>query len=169
MTFLDTNIWIELLAVGNPGTDSERRQAQESDKLFRALLSQEEKILTCREQLLEVINAIVKVKMREVSKRRKENASLGIGKLKEFRELKEFDEAQELCRTVVEDISHFATLIDIGNYDLDYIKTIIDRLKLADINDCIYYDYCRKNGIDLYSFDADLKKLGIHEKLHILS
>ncbi|MGM9917623.1 PIN domain-containing protein [Anaerotignum sp.] len=168
MIFLDTNIWIELFCARVPVTENEKRQAMESGRLLLSIIENEEQIVTCKEQLLEIINAIEKVKKREINKKRKEESLSGIGSLKEFRKCDEFDEVQELCDTIIEDIAHFATIKDLGDYSHRYIKSIVGRLKLADINDCIYYDYCLQHNIDLYSFDADLKNLGEHEKLHII-
>ena len=40
------------------------------------------------------------------------------------------------------------------------MSSIIQRLDLADINDCLYFDYCTKENVDFYIFDSDLKNLG---------
>ena len=168
MIFLDTNIWIELVVARTPVTEHEKNKAKKSGELLQAIWQKGEVVVTCKEQLLEIINAVEKVKKREVSKKRKESNLEGIGDLKSFRKCEEFVEVQELCKTAVNDILHFAELKEVGNYNHEYLKSIVERLKIADINDCIYYDFCLKNDMDLYSFDSDLKNLGEHEKLHII-
>lgn len=68
-----------------------------------------------------------------------------------------------LCETVIHDVHHFATLQNIGNYE---IEPLIQRLDLADINDCLYYDYCLKEHIEFYTFDSDLEKIDRNKKVH---
>ena len=46
------------------------------------------------------------------------------------------------------------------------MSSIIQRLDLADINDCLYFDYCTKENVDFYIFDSDLKNLGNNRQLH---
>ena len=64
---------------------------------------------------------------------------------------------------VIDDVSHFAEISHIGIYN---IEDIIQRLDLADINDCLYYDYCMKEKIDFYTFDWELGQLGMNNYLH---
>ena len=68
MIFLDTCIWIELLGVHSPQESHEIRQAQAASNLLETVLEESEQIITCREQLLEIINAIQKVTMRTVNR-----------------------------------------------------------------------------------------------------
>lgn len=163
MIFLDTCVWIELLGVRTPVKPHEIRQATAASKLLNELLGQEETIVTCKEQLIELITAIEKVTMRSASRIRKDNNLPGINNLKEFRILEEFQGTKELCETVLDDLRHFAVVNDIGEYNID---SILQRLDLADINDCLYYDYCTREEIDFYTFDADLSVLGNCSILH---
>lgn len=165
MIFLDTCIWIELLSVRTPESAHEKRQTKVATNLLADILKEGKTIITCREQICELISAIEKVKMKTISRQRKANNMSGIGNLKEFRKLEEFDCVKELCEAVVEDIKHFADVKNIEYYNFDLI---LQRLKLADIHDCIYFDYCIENEIDFYTFDEDLRNLGTSEKLHIL-
>ncbi len=48
--------------------------------------------------------------------------------------------------------------LTIDEYSID-IKQIIEFLEKLDVNDCIYYEYCKKNEIDLYTFDSDSANL----------
>lgn len=157
MISLDTCVWIELLGVRTPVKPHEIRQAAAASKLLNELLRQEEAIITCKEQLIELITAIEKVTMRSVSRIRKDNNLPGINNLKQFRGLEEFQGTKELCETVLEDLQHFAVVNDIGEYNID---AILQRLDLADINDCLYYDYCTREEIEFYTFDVDLSVLG---------
>lgn len=65
----------------------------------------------------------------------------------------------------MEDIKHLAAIKIVGDWNLE---SILARLHVADVNDCIYYDYCMNNQIDLYTFDNDLESLGNNEFLHIM-
>lgn len=168
MTFLDTNIWVELFATCSPETAYEQWRAKESSSLLRSLLDNGERIITFDLQLLELIVAIEKVKSREVNKSRKKLGLSGIGNLKEFRNTEEFKEVQVLCANVLEDMMCFAQKVHITDITWDYISDLVSRLNQADLNDCIYYDYCIENDIEIYSFDHDLQRLGESPKLHIL-
>ena len=74
-----------------------------------------------------------------------------------------FAEHIRTVETIVNDVTHFAEIHNIGNYDM---SSIIQRLDLADINDCLYFDYCTKENVDFYTFDSDLKNLGNNRQLH---
>ncbi len=165
MIFLDTCVWMELMGVRTPTQPHERRQAIEATRLFQKILKSDEIIVTCNEQLLELITAIQKVTMKTVNRERKEKNDPGVGNLKEFRTLSEFQKTKILCETVINDVKHFAEVENIGDYDL---HDLIGRLDLADINDCLYYDYCVKKDIDFYTFDKDIKELGNSEKIHLI-
>ncbi len=163
MIFLDTCIWIELLGVRTPTKPHEIRQAIAASELLNCILEQNEMVVTCKEQLVELISAIEKVTMRTVNQNRKSKNMQGIGSLKEFRAQEEFKETKELCGSVLDDLRYFAVINDLGEYDIDFI---LERLELADINDCLYYDYCVRERVDFYTFDVDLKKLGNDNILH---
>lgn len=112
---------------------------------------------------MELISAIEKVTMRTVNRTRKQNQKSGISTLKEFRMLHEFRETKELCRAVIDDVQHFTVIKDIGEYN---VASILHRLELADINDCLYYDYCVGENIGIYTFDSDMARLGDSKMLH---
>ena len=163
MIFLDTCIWIELLSVRSPESAHEISQAQAASNLLEKILDTSEQIITCKEQLLEIINAIQKVTMRTVNRERKQRGLSGVSNLKQFRQLDEFNATKELCEAVIEDVMHFALMNEIGDYD---VEAILRRLEVADINDCLYYDYCVMNNVKIYTFDSDLHKLGRNENLY---
>lgn len=164
MVFLDTCIWIELCGVKSPVTNNEQRQAQIASSLLQRLMNDNEKIVTCDEQLLEIISAVEKIKMKEYNRYAKAIGQNGCGNIKEFRTTSSFSSAKSLCTTVIEDVKHFADTQNI-NYS---VEDILDKIDLADINDCIYYDYCKNNEIEFYSFDADIDKLGQSGIVHVL-
>lgn len=165
MIFLDTCVWIELVAAKSPVTTTETRQAMLASKLLNSIKKDNKKIVTCREQILEIISAVQKYKMREYNRLCKEKAVSGVGNLKEFRQTSTFAQTQDLCHEACEDVNHMAELAvpDIN------VEDILNNLHLVDINDCIYYKFCSDKGIDLYTFDADFKKLAPTGMLHILS
>lgn len=164
MIFLDTCIWIELLSVRTPTEPHEIIQAQAASELLNELLNAQETIVTCNEQLLELISAVEKVTMKTVNKMRKSNNQQGVGNLKEFRKLKEFQNTKLLCETIIKDVRHFAAIKNLGEYNMD---AILQRMDIVDINDCLYYDYCIKEKIDFYTFDSDLSNLEKNSHLHI--
>lgn len=163
MIFLDTCVWIELLSVRTPEKTHEKRQAAAASKLLEEILRRQEKIVTCKEQMLELISAIEKVTLKSVNRTRRDENLPGIGNLKEFRKQKEFQNTKRLCKSVIDDLQHFANVCNIENYN---INCILERLELADINDCLYYDYCVNKGIKLYTFDSDLTALGNNQLLY---
>lgn len=165
MVFLDTCIWIELCGVKSPATPKEIKQAKIASTLLRKLMTGKEKIVTCDEQLIEIISAVEKIKMKEFNRNAKKAGTKGCGALKEFRNKEEFSSAKQLCVTVVNDVKHFAEMQEC-NYSVDAILSKID---LADINDCMYYNYCKENDIELYTFDGDIINLGALGKVHVLS
>lgn len=156
MIFFDTNIWIELLTVYTPVLPHEVRQATAATNLLKNMLKRSEKIVTCKEQLLEIVQAVQKIKLRDFNKLHKATGRAGIGSVKEFRNSDDFRLAHALCRQVCEDIQHFASLDEQFSYSLD---DILDHIHLADIHDCMYYGYCVSKGISLYTFDRDMLKL----------
>lgn len=164
MVFLDTNIWIELCGVKSPVTEAEKRQAQIAGTLLANLMNNSETIVTCNEQLLEIISAVEKIKMREYNRLAKHTGRKKCGNLKQYRALTEFEDAKKLCDIVISDVKHFAD-IHSCTYSVD---EILARINLADINDCIYYDYCKSNNIEFYSFDMDIDKLGKLGTVHVL-
>lgn len=152
MIFLDTCIWIELCSVKSPTKPNEIRQANAAGQLLRSIIASGEEIVTFREQLIEIISAVQKVKMREYNNACKGTSNKGVGNVKEFRATSAYSSAKNLCIQVCEDVKHFANIHNIGNINVD---DILARIDIADINDCMYYDYCVENNVKLYTFDAD--------------
>ncbi len=72
MVFFDTCVWIELCSVKTPESENEKKQASAASKLLLDM-SSDEVIITCKEQLLEIISAVQKVKMREYNKKCKKS------------------------------------------------------------------------------------------------
>lgn len=164
MVFLDTCIWIELCGVKSPVKPNEIRQANIASALLQRLMASKEKIVTCNEQLLEIISAVEKIKLKEYNRLAKKTGASGCGDLKSFRNTGDFWSAKQLCSTVIADVKHFAD-IHKCTYSVD---EILSRIDLADINDCIYYDYCKENNIEFYTFDMDIEKLGSLGTVHVL-
>lgn len=163
MIFLDTCVWVELLGVSTPVKPHEVRRATAVSQLLNDAIQNQKTIVTCKEQMVELVNAIEKVTMRSVNKARKDNNLPGVGSVKEFRTLREFQNTKELCKSVIEDLRHLAVVNDMGGYDID---AILQRLDLADLNDCMYYDYCSRENIEFYTLDSDLGVLGTDCSLH---
>ena len=164
MIFFDTCIWIELCGVKAPVTQIEKRQASLASALLQRTMQSSEKIVTCNEQLLEIISTVQKIKMKECAKSLKAQGKKGCGNVKEYRQHQDFLQAKQLCDTVVNDVKHFADI-----YACSYsVDEILKRIDLADINDCIYYDYCKENGIEFYTFDKDIVNLGATGRVHVI-
>lgn len=163
MIFLDTCVWFELLGVRTPVKQHEIQQAIAASTLLNKILENQEEIITCKEQLVELISAAEKATMKETSRERKNKQLPGIGNLKDFRKLDEFQQTKQLCRTIINDVKHFAKVHTIGEYDID---NIIQHLDLVDINDHLYCDFCMKANVDFYTFDSDVKGLGEHLNIH---
>ena len=57
---------------------------------------------------------------------------------------------------MISDVLFFADNQENVQYN---IEDILARINIADINDCIYYDYCKNNNVKLYTLDSDLLKI----------
>ena len=86
MIFLDTCVWFELLGVRTPVKPHEVQQATAASELLNRILGEKEKIITCKEQLIELVSAIEKVTMKTVSRERKNNNLPGVGEFKRVSE-----------------------------------------------------------------------------------
>lgn len=140
------------------------RQANIASTLLQKLMNEDKTIVTCNEQLLEIISAVEKIKMKEYNRLAKANGIARCNNIKDFRTREDFASAKSLCNTVISDVKHFAD-VHHCTYSVDQILSKID---LADINDCIYYDYCKEKGIEFYTFDMDIEKLGMLGNVHVL-
>ena len=153
MVFLDTNIWIELLAVSTPKEEYQIKQAQAASNLLKKLQTTQQQIMTCKEQLVELIHAVMKIQMSRFNRLRKERGLQGVGGLKQFRKSDEFHTAKEICKQACASMRELAILDNEFSFDVDEIIGNIDQ---ADINDLMYCMYCRKHEIHLYTFDRDM-------------
>lgn len=164
--FLDTNIWIELLALRTPQEEHEKRQSAQASGLLKSLLSDNRQICSCYEQLIEIINSIQKVKRKAFNRKLKEAGQRGVGSIKEYRAYPEFSATAAVCKMAIEDIKHMA---EIENHADVSIEQILENLHLIDINDYIYYNYCKENNLELYTFDKELKELDELDVVTLLS
>lgn len=165
MIFLDTCVWIELCCVTAPKSPSQVQRAQAASNILAVAQQEHEEIITCAEQLLEVISAIQKIKMRTYNQGCANTSNSKVGNLKEYRSTADFKITQQLCEQTIEDIYMLASSQDIGTYDFD---DILQNLHLVDINDCLYYRYCINHQIKFYTFDHDFAKLETASLIHII-
>ena len=166
MVFFDTCIWIELCSVKSPSTANEIRQAKEASALLKDCMDKGEKIITCDEQLLEIISSVQKIRMKEFNRNAKVNGNAGCGNVKEYRLQNDFKFTQNLCKSVIQDVMHFSEeSAGPCGYSID---DVLAQIHLADINDCIYFEYCQKNNIEFYTFDKDITNLGANSHIHVI-
>lgn len=163
MIFLDTCVWFELLGVRTPEKEYEKMQTKIASNLLKKIMNSEKKIITCKEQILELITATENAKRKEYNKN-VEDGQKKVGSNKEFRKKAEFASVKELCKSIVDDLNYFAEITEI-EYNVD---EIIEKLDLVDINDGIYYEYCLKNNVDFYTFDLDFTNLVSNNNIHLL-
>lgn len=158
--FLDTCVWMELCVLSNPQTSHEILQSQKASQLLSNLKKDHVEIVSLDYQIIELMQVIMKTKLKECNKNLKENHIQGVGNLKEFRNnpncSRYLDQALSVCESAVEDIKTISKNID--EYSLN-IKNIIEDLSKIDVNDSIYYDYCKQNNIEFYTFDNDFSHL----------
>lgn len=150
MIFVDTNIWMEAFALSNPKKDKDKDKAKRATNFLK---NNTDEIVTCKEQIIELVNAIQKAKREEFSDKHKELTGKGIGYIKDFRRFEEFNDVIAVCKNVYTDILHMACLDNDFTYD---INEIIASLRSADINDIMYFNYCLNKGIKFYTMDKEL-------------
>ena len=165
MTFLDTCVWLEVCATALPSSPADASRVQAASALLARLQTSGEIIVTCEEQLVEIIQAGQKSKLREFNRLRREGQR-GAGNLKAFRHMPEFQNTKALCEQVISDVETLSQLKPLSDYP---IHSIISNLHLVDINDYLYYQYCVTNNIDFYTFDGDFEDLISNGHIHILS
>lgn len=161
MVFFDTCIWIELCCVTVPTNSAQQTQAQKASQLLANVQQRQETIVTCNEQLLEIISAIQKVKMRAYNKANKP----GVGQLKDYRATSDFASTKALCAQAVADVSHLSTKSDLHTYQ---ISDVLTHIQLVDMNDYLYYQHCIAQNIDFYTFDHDFANLASAPQIHII-
>lgn len=165
MAFFDTCIWIELCCSTTPTKPAQKSQAKRASDLLSDMKAKGETILTCKEQLLEIISAILKVKLKEYQNECKKNAIPNVGNLKQYRQRPDFTSAQLLCKQAIQDVCQMAKTVSIAPYE---VGDILDNIHLVDINDFLYYQYCIKENIEFYSFDGDFNQLETSANIHII-
>lgn len=169
MNFLDTNIWVELLVTKTPQQPHEIRQAQLASNLITDLQKNKEIIVTCKEQMLELINSIQKVKRREYNRIYKANGKNGIGSVKELRKIAEFTDVISICRMAITDLKNMAKVENTIEQPIEcVIEKIFKNLKFVDITDSIFLDFCIEKKIKFYTFDKEIKDLFPNNELIIL-
>lgn len=158
--FLDTCIWMELCVLSNPQTVHEIHQSQKASQLLSNLKNEEVEIVSLDYQIIELMQVIMKTKLKECNKMLKGNNQQGVGNIKEFRNnpvcKKYLNQALSVCESTFDDIKNMSKIID--KYSPD-IKNVIDSISKMDVNDCIYYEYCKQNNIEFYTFDNDFSDL----------
>ena len=134
--------------------------------MLKSLLSDKRRICSCYEQLIEIVNAIQKVKQKAFNKKQKEAGKKGIGSVKEYRRYPEFSATAAVCKMAIEDIKTYGR----GRTSCRCAyRADLDNLHLIDINDYIYYNYCKKNNLEMYTFDKELKELDKFTVVTLLS
>ena len=158
--FLDTCIWMELCVLSNPQNSQEIAQSAKATQLLSNIIAQKTEIISLDFQIIELMQVIMKTKMKECNKYLKTNNLTGVNNIKEFRNSPNcqnyLNQAMLVCESTYNDIKRISSAID--EYSID-VKSIISSLENLDVNDCIYYEYCKENKIDLYTFDNDFTKL----------
>lgn len=158
--FLDTCIWMELCVLSNPQNSNEISQSSKATQLLGNLIANGVEIVSLNYQIIELMQVIMKTKMKECNKDLKANNISGVGNIKEFRNnpicQNYLHQAVLVCESTYEDIKRMSSTID--EYSID-VKKIIEFIEKLDVNDCIYNEYCKENEIDLYTFDNDFINL----------
>ena len=104
--------------------------------------------------------------MKEFNRNAKVNGNAGCGNVKEYRLQNDFKFTQNLCKSVIQDVMHFSEeSAGPCGYSID---DVLAQIHLADINDCIYFEYCQKNNIEFYTFDKDITNLGANIHIHVI-
>ena len=77
----------------------------------------------------------------------------GIGSVKEFRNKPEFGNVIKLCQNVCQDVECLAKIDGTFSYT---VTDILNKLGLMDVNDIMYFDYCKERNVRLITFDKEL-------------
>ena len=159
--FLHTCIWMELCVLSNPQNPHEISQNRKATELLSDLMTKGVEIVSLNYQIVELMQVILKTKMKQCNRNLRKNNISGVAKnIKEFRNNPNcqsyLQQALLVCESTYEDIKRMSSTID--EYSID-VKQVIAFLEKLDVNDCIYYEYCKKNEIDLYTFDSDFANL----------
>lgn len=160
--FLDTCIWMELCVLSNPQDFHDVIQNRKASQLLSDLLLDKDKteIISLKYQIIELIQVILKSKMKECNKSLKAMGLPGIENIKDFRNNPRsriyLQQALSVCQSTYEDILRMSSVIDEYAVNIPEMISFLDEL---DVNDSIYYEYCKKNNVDFYTFDKDFLNL----------
>ena len=167
--FLDTCIWMELCVLSNPQDSHEILQNRAATELLGKLLAEKVEIVSLDYQLIEIMQVIIKTKMKECNRYLKDNQLPGISNIKDFRKndnaFDYLNQAIMVCKSAFRDIKGIASVID--SYNISE-NNIIDELDKLDVMDSTYYHYCKDNNITLYTFDKDFNSLEYKENIKII-
>ena len=156
--FLDTCIWFELLVEDNPSSFKQKKRTVSATQLFSELVKNSEEIVTIDIQLIEITQTIIKAKFKECNRNLRSEKKKMLGNIKEFRT------KEALSKMVIDDMKKFISRVDIYHGNID---DIILNIAKVDINDYIYYEYCARNDIELYTFDSDFEIFN-YKHLHLI-
>lgn len=148
--FLDTCIWVELCLVSTSSNSVAIQQQTKATNLLDSLRNNDVEIITLKEQFKEIFQVIFKAKIREYK----------IGDLKQIRNCSDYAEqllvTKQLCFTVYNDMKHLVS--EVKDYEID-LEFLLEKIDIVDPNDLLYYDFCRKESLLLYTFDKGFQKL----------
>lgn len=168
--FLDTCIWMELCVLSNPQNSNEISQNRAATNLLRKLLKEKAEIVSIDYQLIELMQVIMKTKMKECSRYLKDKHLPGISNIKDFRKNTDavtyLNQAKMLCKSTIRDIKMITKTIDHYKINEDLI---IDELDKLDVMDSTYYRYCRNNNAVMYTFDKDFDFSKYQDDIKVIS
>lgn len=166
--FLDTCIWFELLAEDTPSSVKQKKRTVSATQLFSELVENNDEIVTIDIQLIEITQTIIKAKFKECNRKLRSKKKKRPGNIKEFRTKEiykeNYDNAVKLSKMVLNDMKEFISQVDIYHSNID---DILQNIAKVDINDYIYYEYCARNDIELYTFDSDFEIFN-YKHLHLI-
>lgn len=153
---------MELCVLSNPQDFHDVIQNRKASQLLSDLLLDKDKteIISLKYQIIELIQVILKSKMKECNKSLKAMGLPGIENIKDFRNNPRsriyLQQALSVCQSTYEDILRMSSVIDEYAVNIPEMISFLDEL---DVNDSIYYEYCKKNNVDFYTFDKDFLNL----------
>lgn len=156
--------------LSNPQNSNEISQNRAATNLLRKLLEEKTEIVSIDYQLIELMQVIMKTKMKECSRYLKDNHLPGISNIKDFRKntnaIVYLNQAKMVCESAIRDIKEITKTID--SYKIEEDK-IIDELDKLDVMDSTYYHYCKDNDITMYTFDKDFDFSEYQDNIKVIS
>lgn len=155
--FFDTCIWIELYALSTSGSTNKKRFKVISE-LYNNILNSKEEIVSCLQQIYELIQTIIKKKMDQYNKSRPKG-NKGVGNFREYRKTEDYKLTLKLVKMIITELlkENKVTLIEFRNkefFDKTFDELFI-HLESIDLNDYLYYKICQTENIKLYTIDKD--------------